>query len=222
MSNSRYRRRQASRHRDRHTPDHLRHDGQAHELTCDAIAGCDGFHGVSRPTIAEHITEYDYVYPFGWLGILAEASPATDELIYAWHARRFRPVHDALAEDQPPLPPGRRRRGPRQLARRSDLERAPDAPGQRQRRPYLRQGHYPDALLRRRADAARPPVPGRRLGPHRAPHRRQGPQPGGQRRAAPRAGALRADHEGSSERAGGIHKGRPCAGYGEPRTSPTT
>jgi p-hydroxybenzoate 3-monooxygenase len=65
------------------------HDGQAHELTCDAIAGCDGFHGVSRPSIAEHITEYDYVYPFGWLGILAEASPATDELIYAWHADGF-------------------------------------------------------------------------------------------------------------------------------------
>jgi p-hydroxybenzoate 3-monooxygenase len=65
------------------------HDGQTHELTCDAIAGCDGFHGVSRQTIAEHITEYDYVYPFGWLGILAEASPATDELIYAWHADGF-------------------------------------------------------------------------------------------------------------------------------------
>ena len=65
------------------------HDGQTYELTCDAIAGCDGFHGVSRQTIAEHITEYDYVYPFGWLGILAEASPATDELIYAWHADGF-------------------------------------------------------------------------------------------------------------------------------------
>jgi p-hydroxybenzoate 3-monooxygenase len=65
------------------------HDGQPHELTCDAIAGCDGFHGVSRPTIAQHITEYDYVYPFGWLGILAEAPPATDELIYAWHADGF-------------------------------------------------------------------------------------------------------------------------------------
>jgi p-hydroxybenzoate 3-monooxygenase len=66
-----------------------KHEGQAHELTCDAIAGCDGFHGVSRPTIAQHITEYDYVYPFGWLGILAEASPATEELIYAWHADGF-------------------------------------------------------------------------------------------------------------------------------------
>ena len=65
------------------------HDGQADELTCDAIAGCDGFHGVSRPTIAEHLTEYDFVYGFGWLGILAEAQPATDELIYAWHANGF-------------------------------------------------------------------------------------------------------------------------------------
>jgi p-hydroxybenzoate 3-monooxygenase len=65
------------------------HDGESHELTCDAIAGCDGFHGVSRPTIAEHITEYDYTYPFGWLGILAEAQPATDELIYSWNERGF-------------------------------------------------------------------------------------------------------------------------------------
>ena len=65
------------------------HEGQSHELTCDAIAGCDGFHGVSRPTIAEHLTEYDYTYPFGWLGILAEAQPATDELIYSWNERGF-------------------------------------------------------------------------------------------------------------------------------------
>ncbi len=65
------------------------HDGQRHELTCVAIAGCDGFHGVSRPTIAEHLTEYDYTYEFGWLGILAEAQPATDELIYSWNERGF-------------------------------------------------------------------------------------------------------------------------------------
>ncbi|MGO9496604.1 MAG: 4-hydroxybenzoate 3-monooxygenase [Solirubrobacteraceae bacterium] len=65
------------------------HAGKTDELTCDAIAGCDGFHGVSRPTIAEHLTEYDYVYGFGWLGILAEAHPATDERIYAWHEDGF-------------------------------------------------------------------------------------------------------------------------------------
>jgi p-hydroxybenzoate 3-monooxygenase len=65
------------------------HAGQDHELICDVIAGCDGFHGVSRPTIGEHLTEYEYEYPFGWLGILAEAAPATDELIYAWHENGF-------------------------------------------------------------------------------------------------------------------------------------
>ncbi len=65
------------------------HAGKTDDLTCDAIAGCDGFHGVSRPTIAEHLTEYDYVYGFGWLGILAEAHPATDELIYGWHEDGF-------------------------------------------------------------------------------------------------------------------------------------
>ena len=66
-----------------------KHDGQEHELICDVIAGCDGFHGISRPTIAEHLTEYEYEYQFGWLGILAEAEPATDELIYAWHENGF-------------------------------------------------------------------------------------------------------------------------------------
>jgi p-hydroxybenzoate 3-monooxygenase len=65
------------------------HEDESHELTCDALAGCDGFHGVSRPTIADHIIEYDFTYPFGWLGILAEAQPATDELIYSWNERGF-------------------------------------------------------------------------------------------------------------------------------------
>jgi p-hydroxybenzoate 3-monooxygenase len=60
------------------------------ELVCDFIAGCDGFHGVCRPAIPEGvITEYEFTYPFSWLGILAEAPPSTDELIYAWHERGF-------------------------------------------------------------------------------------------------------------------------------------
>jgi p-hydroxybenzoate 3-monooxygenase len=65
-------------------------DGTDCELECDYIAGCDGFHGVSRQTIPAALrTETEYVYPFAWLGILAEAEPATDELIYAWHERGF-------------------------------------------------------------------------------------------------------------------------------------
>jgi p-hydroxybenzoate 3-monooxygenase len=64
--------------------------GTAAELECDFIAGCDGFHGVCRPAIPDGVlTSYEVEYPFGWLGILAEAAPATDELIYAWHDRGF-------------------------------------------------------------------------------------------------------------------------------------
>jgi p-hydroxybenzoate 3-monooxygenase len=66
------------------------HEGAAHELACDVIAGCDGFHGVCRPAIpAGVLTEIEHVYPFAWLGILAEAAPATRELVYAWHERGF-------------------------------------------------------------------------------------------------------------------------------------
>jgi p-hydroxybenzoate 3-monooxygenase len=65
-------------------------EGGEERLDCDLIAGCDGFHGVCRPSIPDGVlTEYEYTYPFGWLGILAEAAPTTDELIYAWHERGF-------------------------------------------------------------------------------------------------------------------------------------
>jgi p-hydroxybenzoate 3-monooxygenase len=60
------------------------------ELVCDFIAGCDGFHGICRPSIPDGVlTEHEFVYPFGWLGVLAEAPPSTDELIYAWHENGF-------------------------------------------------------------------------------------------------------------------------------------
>lgn len=59
-------------------------DGTTHQLDCDYIAGCDGFHGVSRQTIPTDVRrEYEKVYPFGWLGILSETPPVHDELIYA-------------------------------------------------------------------------------------------------------------------------------------------
>ncbi len=66
------------------------HNGEEHELTCDFLAGCDGFHGPSRRAIPESLlVEYEKVYPFGWLGILAQAPPSSDELIYANHAEGF-------------------------------------------------------------------------------------------------------------------------------------
>ena len=65
-------------------------DGTAQEITCDFIAGCDGFHGICRPTIPAGVLKfYDRVYPFGWLGILAESKPPSEELIYCHHERGF-------------------------------------------------------------------------------------------------------------------------------------
>lgn len=68
----------------------FRTGGESHEISCDFIAGCDGFHGVCRPSIPEGALKiFDRIYPFGWLGILAEAPPSSEELIYAYHERGF-------------------------------------------------------------------------------------------------------------------------------------
>lgn len=65
-------------------------DGEERRLACDFIAGCDGFHGVSRQTIPLDVRrEYEKVYPFGWLGILSETPPVNHELIYANSSRGF-------------------------------------------------------------------------------------------------------------------------------------
>jgi p-hydroxybenzoate 3-monooxygenase len=64
--------------------------GVEHVLEADAVAGTDGFHGPSRPSIPAAVqTVHERVYPYGWLGVLAEVAPSTDELIYAWHPRGF-------------------------------------------------------------------------------------------------------------------------------------
>jgi p-hydroxybenzoate 3-monooxygenase len=71
---------------------HLRYlkDGAAQELACDFIAGCDGFHGVSRASVAPGaISTFERVYPFGWLGVMADVPPVSDELIYSHHERGF-------------------------------------------------------------------------------------------------------------------------------------
>ncbi|PSC03790.1 4-hydroxybenzoate 3-monooxygenase [Alsobacter soli] len=65
-------------------------DGRTHELACDFIAGCDGFHGVSRASVpVGKLRTFERVYPFGWLGILADVPPCSHELIYAGHDRGF-------------------------------------------------------------------------------------------------------------------------------------
>jgi p-hydroxybenzoate 3-monooxygenase len=69
---------------------HYVHAGEQHQLRCDFVAGCDGFHGVCRSTIPAALRqEWERVYPFAWLGILADVPPSTDELIYAQHDRGF-------------------------------------------------------------------------------------------------------------------------------------
>ncbi|MBR0669762.1 4-hydroxybenzoate 3-monooxygenase [Neoroseomonas soli] len=68
----------------------FRHEGRAQALDCDVIAGCDGFHGICRPSIpAADLRIFDRTYPFAWLGILARSRPMSEELIYARHARGF-------------------------------------------------------------------------------------------------------------------------------------
>jgi p-hydroxybenzoate 3-monooxygenase len=68
----------------------FQHGGHEHEVRCDFIAGCDGFHGICRPAMPKGaLTVYERVYPFGWLGILAEAAPSCDELVYTYHERGF-------------------------------------------------------------------------------------------------------------------------------------
>jgi p-hydroxybenzoate 3-monooxygenase len=66
------------------------HDGSEHELSCDIVAGCDGFHGICRTVLpADAVSVWGREYPFAWLGILADVAPSTDELIYAYSDRGF-------------------------------------------------------------------------------------------------------------------------------------
>jgi p-hydroxybenzoate 3-monooxygenase len=74
------------------------HDGLEQTLECDVVAGCDGFHGVCRPSIPDGVlSEFSREYPFGWLGILAAVDPSIDELVYSAHERGF-----ALLSLRPP------------------------------------------------------------------------------------------------------------------------
>ncbi|MBI3433797.1 MAG: 4-hydroxybenzoate 3-monooxygenase [Proteobacteria bacterium] len=68
----------------------FRQHGKEHEIFCDFVAGCDGYHGVCRQSVPpEAIREFERVYPFGWLGLLSDTPPVSEELIYIHHARGF-------------------------------------------------------------------------------------------------------------------------------------
>ena len=164
-------------------------------VDCDFIAGCDGFHGISRRCFpADVLQVFEKVYPFGWLGVLSRTPPVHHELIYASHDRGFALcskrsaslsryyIQCALDEDLDDWPDDRfweelKARLPAEVAAR---------PGHR---PVDREVDRAAAQLRRRADALRPAVPGRRRRPYRAADRRQGPEPGGIRHLFPVARA---------------------------------
>ena len=166
-----------------------RHGGEDHELGCDFIAGCDGFHGVCRPSVpASALRMYEREYPFGWLGLLSDTPPVSDELIYVSHERGF-----ALCS----MRSHTRSRYYLQCSLSERVEQWPDElfwdgaqtaprPPRRRRsrhRSVDREEHRAAAELRRRADALRPPLPRRRRGAHRAADRREGPESRGERRA---------------------------------------
>ena len=96
-----------------------RKDGAEHRLDCDFVAGCDGFHGVSRGCMGAGQSDFEKVYPFGWLGILADVPPCSHELIYASHARGF-----ALASQRSPT-------RSRYYIQVDDAERVEDWPDER-------------------------------------------------------------------------------------------
>ena len=172
-----------------------RQDGAERELACDFIAGCDGFHGVCRPSIpAGVLTAYERTYPFAWLGILAQAPTTSEELVYSRHDDGFALysmrspevtrlyLQCALDDDFA------------HLARRTNLGGAASAARNRRRLAGGRgpgRGAFDRALaqFRGRTDALWTAVPGRRRRPHRTTDRRQGHEPGDRRRAPARPGA---------------------------------
>ena len=179
-------------------------------MQCDFIAGCDGFHGVCRPSVpAGVLTEFNRVYPFAWLGLLAEVEPSSEELIYSRHERGFA-LHSMRSPDLTRLY--------LQVARDEEIGNWPDeriwdelqrrfATSRRlqaQARTDRAEGNNADAQLRGRADAVRQFVSGRRRGAYRAADRGQGTQSRDRRRARARAGVQRILCERLTHRARGL------------------
>ena len=203
------------------------HDGERHELECDVIAGCDGFHGVCRPAIPAGVLHQSTsaTYPFAWLGILAErrarrptssSTPTTSAASRCYSMRSPRVSRLYLQV--------RARRGHRRLVRRPHLGRAARAATALDgwtldEGPIIEKGVTADAQLRRRADAARPAVPGRRRRAHRAADRRQGPEPRRRRRARARRGARRLLRERATRPGSTATPTRACGGSGGRSTS---
>ena len=201
------------------------HDGGEHRLDCDVIAGCDGFHGVCRPAIAKVLRTFEREYPFGWLGILADAPPSSEELVYAHSPRGF-----ALLSLRSPT----RTRLYIQCRPDEDVAEWPDERIWEElqartaldgwtlaRRPRAREGRHRHAQLRRRADAARPALPRRRRRAHRPADRREGTEPRRPRRARARGRADRLVRHAAAPPRSTATRPPVSAASGAPSTSPT-
>ena len=200
------------------------HGGKAQEIDCDFIAGCDGFHGISRPSIPDGVlTVFERDYPFGWLGILSESAPPADELIYSYtergfalYAMRSMSLARLYLQCDPDEP----------------IENWPDAriwdelhkrlggDAQARTRHDAAKGHHVHAQLRGRADAARAAVPRRRQRAYRAADRRQGHEPGIRRRGISFARARCLLQEEAERPVGRVIPPRVCAACGRRSASP--
>ena len=155
-------------------------DGQMHRVDCDYVAGCDGYHGVSRPSIpASMLRTFERTYPFGWLGHHV-GDAAVAGLLLLLRQPRFCACVDAQSHAQPLLHPVRPRHAAGGLAGRPLLGGIQGAlsaghGGRYRHRPVDREIDRAVAQLRCRADALRPAVPGRRRRAHRPADRRKGP-----------------------------------------------
>ena len=173
-------------------------------LDCDVVAGCDGFHGPSRPMLPAALQQtWVRDYPFAWLGILADVAPSTDELIYAWHPDGFA-LHSMRSPSVSRLylqvDPDERLESWSDDRIWSELQHRLAFEGWQLRTgPITDQGDHADAQLRQRPDAPRPALPRRRRGAHRAAHRRQGAEPRRRRRHRAGRGADRAAGDGRGE-----------------------
>ena len=199
--------------------------GKAHEIECDFIAGCDGYHGVSRQSVpAESLRTYERVYPFGWLGVLSETPPVSHELIYSNHERGFalcsmRSATRSRYYVQCALDDKVESWSDDALLGRAARPARPEGGGRSRHRAVDREEHRAAAQLRRRADALRPPVPRRRRRPHRAADGSQGPEPRRRRRRPARARARRALRRPERRRASTPIRRGACAASGAPSAS---
>ena len=194
--------------------------GAPREIECDYIAGCDGFHGICRPSVPDgKITVFDRDYPFAWLGILAEAPPTKDELVYTHHERGFA----LLTMRTPTLS-----RLYLQVEKTEDIANWPDeriwdelrtADIRRRGMETLRRAdrpkrHHRHAQLRGRADAVWAALPRRRRRAYRAADRRQGHEPRHRRRPRARPRALKRSINPAAPTCWRITRAPACAGCG--------